>query len=1122
MTTIICHRCSRSLPAEFRFCGHCGASLRPDETGSPQPTPSATTSARDEFRDVTILFADVSGFTAMSERLDPEALHQLMNDCFDGLGSVIAGHGGHIDKYIGDSIMAVFGAPIAHDDDPERAGDAALAMQSFMRGFSSSLEARMGFGLKLRIGLNSGMVLAGGVGANLRRDYSVMGDTVNTASRLEGAATPGSVLVSGEFRRRVATLFEFGPVRNLVLRGKAQPVEAFELLGARELTATATDRGDTSPFVGRAPIVAELTDYLQRRTGTAGWLEIRGALGVGKTRAVDIAARAVPDARLIRLPSRPAATNRPYGLVRRIIQVLAATAGDTPQPPATFDDFAHAMRQTGDGLDTYLMALWFLAAPDNLALPSPDPDPQSFKRTVDTGLKQLMANAQSRWPQLVLFLDSLEHADTPSRTALQAIYGAGAPAPNVIAASRFEGEPSPHATRRIELARLAPPNAERLLRSLSHDAPIPPAVEQEILARTEGVPLFIEEMIHALVDDGSLTPGIDGAPWTWTARSAEITLPGTLLGTMVARLDRLEANERMVLAQCAVQGPEFDRPVAAAVWRETGGSDTIFAPTLTALERRRLVAEQPDDDRRWSFVQVLLQSAAYNSMLRKTRKELHKTVAQALVNHADPASVGPEILADHYELSEEWSRAARMNRLAGDRAAALFANADALRRYQAAISAADKSRSTGEPCLPCAVAAHRGAALIHLRLGESAPLEANAQAMLRIAEASSDKAEAMRLLAALMIHKGKLQPAQSALEEALFILDEDDAENVGSGGNDTRSHSESRARVLYDLADVEHRLGRRAEAHASLDACRKAADGDDTMTVRAGLLAGRICHTEGRFAEAVAHYRRAEAAARNKGSLSELAQSCNSLGNAARDMGDYDASLGYFDEALEIWSKTGAAESMAGLHNNLANIALSRGDAATAEHHYTLALDAFSKIGHTVGTALARTNLAVLAIERADFREAVDLAGEARSSLLGTGDRILLGLTTVILGEAQVSVGEAAGAAGHFSWVLREYDETSHPLAVAGALRGLGRVADLANDCDEAVRSLDLALALYNKLAREQEAARTQIHLARALAASSRRDEATRMAQAACERFRKIGAERDLSQAEALARTLAG
>ena len=235
MTGVTCPSCGAAVAAGFKFCGECGAKLPAPAAAHPAPpaaAPAATPSAkRDEFRDVTVLFADVTGFTALAEHLDPEALHALMNACFDGLGRIVQAHGGHIDKYIGDSIMALFGAPTAHEDDPLRAGEAALAMQAFLTAFRVPGSKDTAAPFRMRIGINSGLVLAGSIGTEGKRDYSVMGDAVNTASRLESQARPGSILVSDAYKRRVERQFAFAGPHTVALKGKDRPVTAWELLG---------------------------------------------------------------------------------------------------------------------------------------------------------------------------------------------------------------------------------------------------------------------------------------------------------------------------------------------------------------------------------------------------------------------------------------------------------------------------------------------------------------------------------------------------------------------------------------------------------------------------------------------------------------------------------------------------------------------------------------------------------------------------------------------------------------------------------------------------------------------------------------------------------------------------
>ncbi|MFQ5443259.1 MAG: adenylate/guanylate cyclase domain-containing protein, partial [Nitrospinales bacterium] len=245
-----CPKCSTEIPPNFKFCGFCGEKLDeapPEgttlpETGGEAPSPDSKNISetkphrtnRDERREVAVLFADVSGFTTMSEKLDPEEVHSIMNEVFEILGQAIHEEDGYIDKYIGDNVMALFGAPIAHEDDAERACRAALAMQQALKDFSVQCEQETGFTLRMRVGINCGLVFAGNIGSDFRRDYSVMGDTVNLASRMESKAPLDGILVTEEVVKRVRGKFEFDAFQSLQIKGKDKQVRACVLL--REIT----------------------------------------------------------------------------------------------------------------------------------------------------------------------------------------------------------------------------------------------------------------------------------------------------------------------------------------------------------------------------------------------------------------------------------------------------------------------------------------------------------------------------------------------------------------------------------------------------------------------------------------------------------------------------------------------------------------------------------------------------------------------------------------------------------------------------------------------------------------------------------------------------------------------
>ena len=1108
MTVVTCPSCSAQIPANFKFCGECGVRLphhAPGQASAPAPA-EPQPAARDEFRDVTILFADVTGFTALSERLDAESVHELMNACFDGLGRIVQEHGGHIDKYIGDSIMALFGAPTAHEDDPVRAAETAIKMQAFVTAFAArhrtgSEEAPP---FKMRIGLNCGTVVAGAIGAAVRRDYSVMGDAVNTASRLEAAADPGTILASADFKRRVSRQFAFGPARLLHLKGKEKPIEAYVLHGERQAVAAVSEDAQ-GPIIGRSRELELLRLALSVADRTGAWIEVRGPLGIGKTRLVEAGLARDARSNVLLVPSRPTTAARPFALMRRILQTLTLNASGASALPLTLGEFSAALGPLASGLDRYLGAIWYIAAPDALSLKSPDPDPLTFRLTVERGLGVLLGNLAHTRPDHILFLDAYDFADAETRNFLERLASASpADAPAIITTVRGEGVANAQASTVIDLPALDENSARDLVKSLSTSGDLREEVTRDIVRRGAGVPLFIKELVAKVQDDLARGAG------TQTGARAKLisALPGSLLGVMLARLDRLDQKSRDFLGQCAVQGLEFSGSVASEIWALRGGMAGDAAALLTDLEKRRFIEPVSAGRVRYSFAQELMQNACYDRMLRRDRRELHKSVADALIAGAGGAQgVSPEILATHYENSEQWISAAQQNVRAGDRAAGLFANADALARYARALSALAEADGEDREQRTIAFDASRGAALVCLRIGDYAALKDHAGKMSAAAVNVAAEVEAIRLRAQAHMHGGDLEASERLLKEATARMPPAD---------DSMGSASTAGRLAYDYADVCYRLGRNADAAAFIARCRALCDGEASEMIRLDILEGRLAHVEGRFEAATELYERAHHAAERAGSVSEEALTSNCMGNAARDSGRYAEAEAHFQRALEVWSRVGMTEAIAGAHNNLANLAISRGDRHRASHHYREALNAFEKIGHSAGRSIALMNLAILAIESGDAPTAVRKAEKACALLEASGNRMLLGLARVIRGEALLESSRLSDAELLLDGVLKDYSETSHPLALAGAHRGLGRIrfAEQRHQC--AIDNLSRALNLFDKLKRVQESGRTQVHLAAARGALGDEREARRLLADARRKFNDIGATQDLERCEAL------
>jgi class 3 adenylate cyclase len=295
-----CANCGAPAPSHARFCPSCGhplesspgaaeASQAAGEASVTRPAPRAAAPAGagaaglDERRTATVLFADLSGYTAIAEELDPEAVKRLLERVLTRLGEEVERHGGHVDKFIGDNVMAIFGAPLAHGDDPQRAVRAGLGMQAAMSEINEPLAAQHGVTFKLRIGINTGEVLAG----NLGEGYTVIGDSVNVAARLQAAARPGSVTVGEETYRATRAAIEYIPLEApLELKGKSEPVHAWEAAAA---VAVMTDaRGVVAPLVGRSQELARLHELLERvgREGAPHLVTVLGEPGIGKSRLI--------------------------------------------------------------------------------------------------------------------------------------------------------------------------------------------------------------------------------------------------------------------------------------------------------------------------------------------------------------------------------------------------------------------------------------------------------------------------------------------------------------------------------------------------------------------------------------------------------------------------------------------------------------------------------------------------------------------------------------------------------------------------------------------------------------------------------------------------------------------
>ena len=432
----------------------------------------------------------------------------------------------------------------------------------------------------------------------------------------------------------------------------------------------------------------------------------------------------------------------------------------------------------------------------------------------------------------------------------------------------------------------------------------------------------------------------------------------------------------------------------------------------------------------------------------------------------------------------------------------------------------DQHESIHEQAVRIRVGIYAGAARILLRVGKYSEAKEFTQKIREVASEPVQRAEANRLHAMVCSNTGLTKKAEKLLLEALEMIHHD--------AQATRVKME----VLYDLSEFCYRAGKMDQAIEHLQQFRsiklaeenansiRANFEDSLNSIRAGILEGRIKHAQGRFVEALELYSRAHEIAEQVGSMSDLANACNNLGNAARDLGDYPMAQRRFEEALEIWERVGLAECIAGVHVNLGNLALSQGDLVLTHEHHQKSLKAFQEIGNVRGVALAQINLAVAAMEKGDGPDAVVEAKAALQTLGNSENALLRGMSLVILGEGYLACEDVKSGAEIFNKVIQEYEKEHHPLAIAGAWRGLGRVALLGGELAGAIDKLNRALEDFTGLRREQEAARTALYRAEALWRLGDHDQAHSELQSAHKRFEAIGARLDAERAAQLLQEL--
>jgi class 3 adenylate cyclase/tetratricopeptide (TPR) repeat protein len=883
-----------------------------------------------------MLFCDVRGSTAMAEELDPEDWTDVMNEAFGYLIEPVVRHEGTVARLMGDAILAFFGAPTAHEDDPQRAVMAGLEIVSSIATLREKVARERGLDLNVRVGINTGAVVVGDVGSELKQEYSAMGDAVNIAARMEQTAEPGSVQITEETYRLVADLFDVEPLGGVELKGKRRPVESYRVLGRLDApwTVRAARRLD-APLVGREGEMAAIREAFDRAHGGRGSvLLLIGDPGIGKSRLIEEAnaiwavTEPQDDRRWDFWGCVPFDTMQPYAQYRRLMKERANVKESDPAETvrAKIADLMESIALEGWEARSEQVARALLGVERE---DEPHLEGEEFQ---GAATELVVGSTLAQGGRRMIVFEDLHWCDHASLELVRATTELVVENPIVVLASfrpdreviswAFKEWVETHLAEHATVLELDSLSAEQSDELIGAFLPVPEMTEaerQRILRNTEGNPLFMQEVARALID-GGVVEREDGG-WRLTADTAEIVIPDTIQSLITVGLDRLPESTRRTVQTAAVVGRTFEEELLVAV---AGRADV--RDDLRELVRRDLIRVAGDGSRaEFTFRHALTQEAAYGTLLAKHRRAAHRRVAEVLEEAAGERvdEVASQLVRHFSEAGEDASTVTYAAK-AGDAAARLYANAEAEAHYRTGLDAAR-----------------------------------------RIAAPST-------VLRSMYERRGSALELLGRYDDAIGNYEEMREEAVARGDDAMELSAHSSIALLYATATpkFDPELGRRLSEELVVMARRS---GDRSSEARAlwNIVVANV-YGGGDAGSAVEAGEASLAIARDLGEREQLAFTLNDVTRAYLSLGDFSTAAHRHAEARRLWEEL---DNRPMLGENLtvgSSMHLFRGDYAAALSDSHEAITVSESIGNAWGQSHALITVYRVELERGELGAAID------------------------------------------------------------------------------------------------------------------------------------------------------
>lgn len=956
---LICPSCYTECPEMANYCLHCGTHLKsqpssgkeiPVENDSLLSNETMTQALRrlmptsyvekllatkgqieGERRVVTILFSDVKGSTSLAENLDPEEVLEIMNGAFDVLIEPIARYEGTLARLMGDAILAFFGAPIAHEDDPYRACRAALDILQGARSFSKKLESEKGIkGFSVRVGINTGLVVVAEVGADLRVEYTAMGDVVNVAARMESAAEPGTILITEATKKLINNDFEIAPVGPIQVKGKTKPVITYNVIGLTE-KSNVMQHGDLSlPIFGREIELRQIQEAFRKlQQGEGKIISIMGDQGIGKSRLITEARKfQSSDIRWVEGRALSYTSKSSYWVARSILKDHLGIHQESSEEKVRDALQNRIDKSSGEEFsEIYPFLLHFLNLPleEKLLKSVVRDNAESLKGQIHYSVKSFIKEEAIKQP-LVLVWEDLHWSDSPSLELLNELFPLTEEVPLLLLLlyriTESEGEiwnfhynNLPAYKNKLEviaLNELEPNECALFIKSLLGNQKLTNEIQNQIIVRSKGNPFFLKEVLQSLIDRG-LVKYEDGQNSSFSLEK-EFQIPNLLQSIIMTRIDCLAPSEKLTLQTASVIGRIFQKRLLAQIM-QLSMSDIEFEKSMNELQLKEFILRhlptnmssvKTNFEKEYIIKDNLVQDVVYSTLLLSQRQRLHRQIGEvieSLYPHNNEEFV--EILADHFEKGKDLNKSVCYNKKAADRAKDIFANEEAIFFYLKTLKLSEKVHK--DPL---------DLAQIHESLGEVFSLIAKYSKAIDHYNESLKYYKDPSTIAGIYHKCGQVYERWGKYNKALELF------NNGLSLLDDNSESLQTSLIYAGMGMVYYRLGKYTEAN--------------TLSTRA------LQNLE------------------KEGNESDLADTYNNLGIIYCKMGELEKSLEYHKKCLYIRETIGHTSGLAASNNNLGYLYQLQNDLNKAIEYYNRSIELCEKIGNLHGLARTYDNLSQL------------------------------------------------------------------------------------------------------------------------------------------------------------------